>query len=107
MQAALYFLGYSKKQINIPGTNVLDWRNVRELLVNDKVIDKLCEYTHRGIKEAEVLPYARWNRLLPQVDKFDLNAVLTYNIFYGKLLKYLQFTGRLRKLDCELRAEQL
>lgn len=52
MQAALYFLGYSKKQINIPGTNVLDWRNVRELLVNDKVIDKLCEYTHRGIKEA-------------------------------------------------------
>ena len=54
-----------------------------------------------------MLPYARWNRLLSQLEKFDVNAVLAYNLFYGKMLKYLQFTGKLRKLDCELRAEQL
>lgn len=107
MQAALYFLGYSKNHINIAGTNLLDWRNVREMIVKDKVVDRLCEYTHRGIKEAEVRPYARWNRLTPQLEKLDVNVVLTYNLFYGKLLKYLLMTAKLRKLDCELRAEQL
>lgn len=100
MQAALYFLGYDKKEINVAGTNLLDWRKVRELIIKDKVVDRLCEYTHRGLKDVQVRPYARWNRLLPQLDRFDLNTVLTYNIFYGKLLKYLQFAGRLRKLDC-------
>lgn len=33
--------------------------------------------------------------------------MLSYNLFYGKLLKYLLMTARLRKVDCELRAEKI
>lgn len=65
MQAVLYFLGYAKNEINIEGTNILNWRKMRELLLKDKVLERLCEYTHRGYKSAETIPYARWNRLLP------------------------------------------
>ena len=31
----LYLLGYRKEEINIPGTNNLNWRYVRINLIND------------------------------------------------------------------------
>jgi hypothetical protein len=29
IQSALYLIGYDKSEINVPGTNVLDWRKLR------------------------------------------------------------------------------
>lgn len=68
--------------------------------MKDKFIERLVEYSHRGSKDKEIVSYAKWNKLLPQLEKYDLNAVLGYNLFYGKLLKYLLMTGKLRKIDC-------
>jgi hypothetical protein len=47
LQAILYLLGYDKREINLPGTNVLNWKYVRNLL-NDVLIDKLLAYSHKG-----------------------------------------------------------
>jgi hypothetical protein len=63
------------------------------------MIDRLVEYTHRGSKPEKVQIYAKWSLLLSVLEKFDYTAVLTYNLFYGILLKYLLTTGRLRKID--------
>ena len=37
----------------------------------------------------------------------DYPAVLTYNLFYGSLLKYLLMIGKLRRIDAEIRDEKL
>jgi hypothetical protein len=41
-------LQYDKLEINIPGTNLLNWRYARSLL-NDTLIDKILAYSHKGI----------------------------------------------------------
>ena len=99
MQMALYFLGYKKEDINVPDTNMLDWEKVRSTLCNQGMIERLIEYTHRGEKNQQTEPYSKWVKILSVLEKFDVEAVMSYNLFYGKLLKYMLLTGKLRKVD--------
>lgn len=64
MQMVLYFLGYKKKDINIEGTNILDWNKIRGSICNQSLIDKLVEYTHRGSKPEQIQPYAKWSQII-------------------------------------------
>lgn len=64
LQGLLLFLGYSKADINLPGTNVLDWKNVRTLLAKkESFLDKVLAYDFKGAKAAPVQVYAKINRL--------------------------------------------
>ena len=103
MQMVLYFLGYKKNEINIEGTNILDWNRVRGTLCNQSLIDKLVEYTHRGAKPEEIESYSKWNHIASILEKLDYTNVLGYNLFYGALLKYMLMTAKLRKIDAEIR----
>lgn len=107
MQMVLYFLGHTKKEINFPGTNILDWNRVRVGVCNQGLIERLVEYSHRGAKPEKVEGYSKWSRIVEVLEKMDYQAVLGYNLFYGCLLKYMLMTARLRRVDSEIRREKL
>jgi hypothetical protein len=40
LQALLIFLGYTKEEINVPGTNILDWTRIKPL-VSEGLFEKV------------------------------------------------------------------
>ncbi|KAL4455834.1 hypothetical protein ABPG74_003244 [Tetrahymena malaccensis] len=104
LQNILYLLGYSMEEINIPGTHVLNWKEVKKLL-NESFINKVIEYNHQGPKPNKVKPYALVNRITAKLEKYDRTQVEEYNIGYARLFKWLQDTCRLRKTDIEIRRQ--
>lgn len=63
LQNLLYFLGYTKQDVNITHTNDLDWKKVVDLLDDDNLFARIEAYDHRGEKPDQVKPYAYINRL--------------------------------------------
>ena len=59
IQIILYLLGYTKEEINIAGTNNLNWKYVRMNILDEqkaeseeeKFVNKVLAYEHRGPKE--------------------------------------------------------
>eukprot|EP00825_Cyclidium_porcatum_P002631 TRINITY_DN1121_c0_g2_i1.p2 TRINITY_DN1121_c0_g2~~TRINITY_DN1121_c0_g2_i1.p2 ORF type:complete len:658 (-),score=176.34 TRINITY_DN1121_c0_g2_i1:285-2258(-) len=102
LQNILYLLNHKRTEINIPKTHVLNWKYVRSL-VKPELIQSIIQYNHRGQKPNQVEKYAMVNRILAKVEKIDQDQVDQYNLYYGRLLKWLKNTCRLRKLDIEIR----
>ena len=57
LQNFLYFLGYTKEDINVKHSNELDWKKVKTLLTKEGFYDKMKAYNHRGPRTEEVKPY--------------------------------------------------
>lgn len=76
-------------------------------LLNETFFDRLLEYDHRGAKPEEVKPYALVNKLQKKVEKYEQEQVDAYNICYARLLRWLNFTLRLRKLNIEIRRAKI
>ena len=72
LQNAFYLAGYTKAEINEPGTNVLNWRKVRKELMNQGFIDRLMAYTYAGQKNKEVPPYAKINRIQKRISEISM-----------------------------------
>ncbi|KAL4484274.1 hypothetical protein ABPG72_006385 [Tetrahymena utriculariae] len=104
LQNILYLLGYSMEEINISGTHILNWKEVKKIL-NESFINKVIEYNHQGPKPNKVKPYALVNRITAKLEKYDKTQVEEYNIGYARLFKWLQDTCRLRKTDIEIRRQ--
>ena len=102
LQTALYLLGFGKEEINIAGTNVLNWKYVRTIL-NENLLDRLVMYSHRGPKEQPPFPWSMVNRVQRRLEKYDQEQVDNYCLPYGRVLKLLLMTCRLRRLDIEIR----
>lgn len=69
IQNAFYLAGYKKEDINEPGTNVLNWRKVRQNLFTEEFITKLLGYTYAGAKDTTVQRYAGINRINRRVNE--------------------------------------
>jgi len=67
LQNLLFFLGYTKEDINNKDTNVLNWKHTKNLLSQENFFDKLEGYDFKGPKEGKVKPYAFVNRLLEKM----------------------------------------
>lgn len=68
IQNLLILIGYKKEDINKPGTNVLNWREVRKTLFNEKLLENLFSYEFEGPKDQPVLNYAYINRIRARVE---------------------------------------
>ncbi len=104
LQGVLYLLGNKKEDINLEGTNQLNWKMVRDILKSEEsFFKKVVGYSHRGPKESKVEEYATILRLTRRVGKYVQEEVDNYNLGYGRLFKWFSMTLRLRKSDIELR----
>jgi hypothetical protein len=54
--------GYTKDDITLRGTNILDWRKIHHCL-STELVDKILNYNHEGVK-SEVPGYARVSKLI-------------------------------------------
>lgn len=59
----MYLLGYSKEDLNIPGTNILNWKEVRHLIQREEFFDKIKHYVFQGPKEEDYPDYCKLRRL--------------------------------------------
>jgi len=104
LQNVLYLLGFSRQEICLEDTHILNWKAVKEL-IDDTLFEKLLAYSHRGQKPEYVHMYAKVNRLLAKVEKFELEQVFAYNLYFGMLLRWLRMNCALRSQDIEIRRE--
>ena len=61
-------MGYKKEDINKPGTNILNWREIRKTLFKEEMLEKLFEYDYKGSKTEKVVDYAYINRIKARVE---------------------------------------
>lgn len=65
MKLLYYFAGFSKEDITIKGTNIINWLKVKTLLTKEQLYEKISHYVSRGSKHVlEIQPYAKWQRIL-------------------------------------------
>lgn len=100
----MIFTGFKKQQVCVPGTNNLNWLKAKQHLKKDFIQKSISEYSTRGAKpEAKVKPYAKWQRIMKVVDKYDQNTVVTYNPYMAFMLRFLQLSGKVRVADKQAR----
>ncbi len=87
IQVVMILVGYKKDEINIQGTNVLDWKKVKTMLAEQEFIDKVCAYTFKGSKVEEVPVYAKVMRLTQRLSKFNVEEIDQYNLGLGRLFR--------------------
>lgn len=94
----------TKEEVNYAGTNVLDWYKASKVLTKEQIYERMNDYGSRGCKpDVEVKPYAKWQRVLKNLEKYDLNVVATYNLYLAFVLRFLQLAGKVRVADQEAR----
>lgn len=100
MKLFLIFAGHPKEEINFSCTNVLSWLKAKAILTKENIHNVISKYVPRGAKPAlKVEPYAKWQRLLKCLDKYDQNTVASYNLFLAFILRFLQLAGKVRIAD--------
>ena len=104
MKIFLIFAGHKKEEINFKGINVMNWLKAKTLLSKDYILATVTQFTARGSKPSVVLePYAKWQRILKCLEKYDQNTVASYNIYLAFILRFLQLCGKERIADNEAR----
>jgi hypothetical protein len=68
-QLAFIMAGYKKDEINLPDSDVLDWRKMRNHF-NEELLNKLADYEYRGPKTEAVPPYAMIPALRKKLNRF-------------------------------------
>ena len=79
LQNLFILLGMTTDQFNEPTTHLLNWKTIRNTLINDELIDKLFAYDHKGAKENTVPVYAFINRIKDRISKIS-NQFFLINI---------------------------
>ncbi|CAD8127048.1 unnamed protein product [Paramecium sonneborni] len=102
IQSGLYLIGSNKADINLPDTNRL---NIRKLVLDENLIQQIVSYNHRGPKPEPQYKWCYVDRVQKRIEKIEQEQVDAYNLILGRMLKFLQLTCKLRKLDIEIRKE--
>ena len=105
IQNALYLIGYEKEQVDLPGTNVLNWKEARHHIDDADLFEKLKAYEWVGPKHNPVEKTAFINRIQRRVDEIykNIDEVDKYNLGLGVLLKFLKNLTDLRIRDIRKR----
>ena len=105
VQHLLYFLGYSKKEIDIPHTTHLNWKQTKELATKE-LLKKLLAYEFRGAKPNPVNKYAKVKYLESAFDKFPEDQVSHYNVGLGLVLRIVKLLLTVRLEDVDIRRDR-
>lgn len=104
MKIFFLFAGFTKEEINYKGTNIFNWLKAKSLAPKEELVQKMTFFTARGSKpNLEIKSYAKWQRVLKNIEKYDLNAVASYNIYLAFILRFLLLSGKVRIADSEAR----
>ena len=63
----LFFLGYTKEEIYLAKTNILNWKKVRTLLDDEHFFKRIDAYNPVGAKPEKLKPYATINYISKKV----------------------------------------
>jgi len=94
------------EDFNEPKTHMLNWKVIRNTLINEELIDKLLAYEYKGAKEAEIPSYSYINRIKERLSKITQDDVNYYNLGLGRLFYYLSLVVSLRIQDIYIRRDQ-
>lgn len=107
LQQLLYFIGFTKEDVNLTKTNILDWQKVRTKYINKSFYNKIKIYDFHGPKPAKVKCYQLVNRLKKQLEVIGENAsqrdVEEYNLGYARLYSWFKYVLDTRIKDILMR----
>jgi len=106
LQNCFLFLGMKIEDFNEPKTHMLNWKVIRNTLINDELIDKLLSYEYKGAKESELPSYSYINRIKERLSKINQDDVNYYNLGLGRLFYFMSLTVNLRIQDIFIRRDQ-
>ena len=96
-QNLFYLLGHSKEQINIPGTNILDWRSskgdINLEMVSPDLFDNVCSFRYQGPKSTKTVNYMYINRILSRLTKLNESSVKEYCFPLYLLLRVIKVSS--------------
>jgi len=99
-------IGYKLEDFNAPGTMLLNWKVVRNTMINESFIDKVLEYPYQGPKDTPVSSYQYINRIKARLANIVQEDVNNYNLGLGRLFLYLTLVVSLRIQDIIIRREE-
>ena len=99
----LFFLGYSKEEIYLPGTNLLNWKKVRTLLDDEHFFSRIDAYDHKGAKPEKLKPYATLNYIISKIGGVKQKEIDAYNMGFGRIFQWFKQIINVRKQDIMLR----
>ena len=105
IQTALILIGYTKEEINIPGTNILNWKKVSRYLHAAGFFEKLELYRYKGPKTEKYKPYQTVQRILRRLEGYVVEEIDDFNIALGVLYRYMKQLLETRILDVQVRKE--
>ena len=111
IQCVFFFLGYTKQDINIPGTNIMDWNRIKKKLITEQgFFEKMSRYDFHGPKGA-VKSYQMTNYLLAETKRMDSEGYIQsdvdeYNLGYGRIWQWFKYVLECRIKDILLRRQQ-
>jgi hypothetical protein len=80
LQNCFLLLGMKTEDFNEKKSHLLNWKVIRNTLINDELIDKLLAYEYKGPKEAEIPSYSYINRIKERLSKISQDDVNYYNL---------------------------
>ena len=86
----LFFLGYSKEEIYLPKTNVLNWKKVRTLLDDENFFNRIDAYNPVGAKPEKLKPYATINYILGKIGGVNKKEIDAYNMGFGRIFAWFK-----------------
>ena len=81
----LFFLGYTKQQIYLPNTNLLNWKHVRNLLDDQNFFNLIANYNPVGAKAAQVKSYQKLNYIKAKLEDIRQRDIEKYNMGFGRV----------------------
>jgi len=103
IQNALILAGFTKEQINLPGSNILDWKRSKNYITELDFFRKLALYQVKGPKEFKAKEYSKPQRILRRLEGVNLEEVDEYNVGLGLLFRFVKQVLEARILDVEVR----
>lgn len=104
-QGLMFLLGFKKEEVDLPGTNVLNWKQVKPLIFTEEFYNKMLEYDHKGPK-GPVPPEAVVTYLKQRLDRWKDEEVDNFNLGLGRVAKWFSLTVNCRINNVLIRREQ-
>lgn len=78
----------------------MDLRKAKKLITESVFVDRIMDYNAREAKpDIATLGYAKWERMLQNMEKIDINTVASFNIYLAFILRTLILIGKIRQAD--------
>lgn len=105
-QLAFYLLRKEKQEINLPDSNVFNWRKFKES-THSQLFKELLEYQYQGLKVGEFKKYNKVDNIMKALEGLDAEQIKKFSYPFYMVHRALVNLCQLRMMDIKKRREEV